>query len=79
MKHRKNSKKARIITIILLLFLGGIGLTGCNTATRIHLIDKQDIVDMPKGIAYTPDRDGRFYSIMAEKEVMQVKVEKKTK
>jgi len=76
MKHRRSLRKVKIITIILLLCLLGIELTGCGSAIKVYLIDKQDVVDMPKGVAYTPDRDGRFYSIMAEQEVMQAKVEK---
>ena len=77
MKHKLNLKLARTTTIILMWLMLGIGLTGCaSNLTSIYLIDKQDIVDMSKGVSYTPDRDGRFYSLKAESQVMQVKVEK---
>ena len=79
MKHKTNLKTVRISMTILLLSVVGIGLIGCNPVTKLYLIDKQDVVDMPKGVSYTPDRDGRFYSLEAEQEVMQVKVENKKK
>lgn len=59
--------------ILLAVFLLGIVSIGCSRITKVVVIDKQDIVAMPKGVAYTPDRDGCFYSNSAESEVMEAK------
>lgn len=59
--------------ILLAGCLLGIVQIGCSRATKVIVIDKQDIVIMSKGVSYTPDRDGCFYSLQAESEVMEAK------
>ena len=45
------------------LLAGSILLTGCaGNKIVLHPIDKVDIVEMKKGVAYTPEKDGWFLS-----------------
>jgi len=41
----------------------------------VAAIEGKDIVPMQAGVAYTPDRDGCFYSLKAEAEIMEIKRE----
>lgn len=74
MRQENNSMKALIPTILLLLLLLLAGLNGC-ASVRLYPIAKQDIVKMPKGQSYTPDRDGYFVSKFYVKEIMGAEVE----
>lgn len=58
---------------LLAACLLGIVLTGCNPAVRVTVIDREDIVALKKGQTFIPDRDGCFYSLAAEKSVMEAK------
>ena len=49
--------------------------SGCARAIILHPIEKSDIVSMPKGIAYAPEKDGWFLSDFVLKEVENAKVE----
>lgn len=59
--------------LVALIFL--IGVSGCARVI-LHPIDKVDIVEMVKGTAYTPEKDGWFLSDYYLKKVVQAKVEK---
>lgn len=52
-------------------------ISGC-AANRIilHPIDKVDIVKMPKGIPYTPEKDGWFLSDYYLDQVVKAKIDK---
>lgn len=55
--------------------LGGV-LTGCaGNRLTAALIDGKDVVPLKAGQTFTPDRDGCFYSLIAEAEIMAVKRE----
>ena len=65
--------KNLLMTMILLVL--PLGLTSCGVnKVVIHPIEKQDIMVMPAGEAYTPDRDGYFFSKTYVKEVMDAKI-----
>jgi hypothetical protein len=51
-------------------------LTGCaGNKVILHPIEKSDIVSMPKGVSYTPEKDGWFLSDYYLKKVVDAKVE----
>jgi len=61
------------MSIMLLASL--VLLTSCaGSRTTIHPIEREDIMPMPKGTAYTPDRDGYFFSDEYIKDVMDAKI-----
>ena len=60
------------IAVVLLVAL--IALTGCGKTIVLHLIEKQDIMSMSQGVAYTPEKDGWFVSDEYMEEVMQARV-----
>ncbi len=64
----------KVLTIMILL--GSLLLfQGCGSNKVIlYPIDKQDIVVMPTGTSYTPDRDGFFMSKFYVKNVMDAKI-----
>ena len=53
-------------------------LSGC-AAVVLHPIQDTDIVTMPAGQAYTPSKDGYFLSDLYVKEVLNAKVEQRTR
>ncbi len=63
--------------MLLAVCLLGSVLTGCagKRLTTVAAIEGKDIVPMQAGVAYTPDRDGCFYSLKAEAEIMEIKRE----
>ena len=65
------ARKLLMITIFLALLTLS---TSCANKVVLHPIDKMDIAVMPKGEAYTPDRDGFFLSKTYFKEVMDAKI-----
>lgn len=67
----------RWIKTLLVVCLLGSALTGCagNRLTPFTAIEGKDVVPMQAGVAYTPDRDGCFYSLKAEAEIMEIKRE----
>lgn len=63
---------------LLALIAITVFISGCATTHRtpIYMIEKRDIVSMPKGKPYTPELDGWFMSDFYVSEVMQAKVDK---
>lgn len=52
-------------------------LSSCSFgSTVLRPIDDKDMAFMKKGVAYTPDRDGYFFSRLYFDEVIQVKNDK---
>lgn len=74
MKLRKGLKQTIRAALLLVL----IGLIGCNTLRPviIHPIEKSDFYPMPKGVSYTPEKDGYFVSQFYIDEVMHARVNK---
>ena len=66
------------IAKFLLVLIAFVAFNGCATNKTIilHPIDKVDIVEMKKGVAYAPEKEGFFLSTLYLKEVMDAKVEK---
>ena len=62
----------RLLGALILLTV----LSGCAPIIRLHPIDKVDIVSMPKGVSYTPEKDGWFLSTYYLEQVVKAKVEK---
>ena len=71
MRYEKVSRDV----ILVLLLVGLTLLVGCATVVRLHPIEKSDIVSMPKGVAYTPEKDGWFLSDYYVDKVMEATVE----
>ena len=67
----------------LLLLLIVLTVSGCatwhTTKTVLHPIQETDIAVMKKDVPYTPKKDGYFLSELYLKEVVQAKVEQKSK
>lgn len=62
--------------IFLLLLLALIVLSGCAVnEVVLHPISQLDIARMPKGVSYTPDKDGYFLSDFYLSEVVKAKVQ----
>ena len=50
-------------------------LTGCGRTVKVHLIDKEDFIEVEKGETYTTDRDGYFLSDYALEEIAQARLD----
>lgn len=61
--------------ILVLLLVASTALIGCSRIT-LHLIEKTDIMSMPEGESYTPEKEGWFVSNEYMKEVMRARVGK---
>lgn len=66
----------KLLPLILVL----ITSSGCASLGRdpvkLYPIEKSDIVSMPKGVAYTPEKDGWFLSDLYMEEVQRAKVDR---
>jgi hypothetical protein len=60
---------------LLAVLIISIGISGCASVV-LHPIEKSDITKMPKGIAYSPEKDGWFISDYYLEQVVKAKVEK---
>ena len=60
------------------LLIASIVLNGC-AAVVLHPIEQVDIVPMKAGEAYAPVKEGYFLSSVYLQEVLQAKVEQKTR
>ena len=59
--------------MLLAVCLLGSGLTGCaRNRLLLKAIDGKDIVPLKAGQTFIPDRDGCFYSLQAEDEIMDI-------
>lgn len=59
--------------MLLAVCLLGSGLIGCaRNRFPLNVIDGKDIVPLKAGQTFTPDRDGCFYSLQAEDEIMNI-------
>ena len=68
--------RTRALLLPRLLVLTAL-LSSCSFgSTVIRPIDDKDVAFMKKGVAYTPDRDGYFFSRLYFDEVIQVKNDK---
>ena len=74
MKLNKALTRTTLLRLLVVLILS-IGISGCARVV-LHPIDKADIVQMAKGTAYTPEKDGWFLSNYYLEKVVQAKVEK---
>jgi len=64
---------------LLLLSTVCAALNGCASAIVLHPIEQVDIVPMKAGEAYAPVKEGYFLSSVYLQEVLQAKVEQKTR
>ena len=72
MKSIRQIKTAMLLVLPAALIL----CVGCaGNKIVLHPIEKVDIVEMKKGIAYTPEKDGWFLSKYYLDKVVEAKVE----
>jgi len=73
----KVSKKMTPVKLLVVLIGLTVIISGCaGPRVILHPIEKSDIVQMNKGIPYTPEKDGYFLSKYYLDEVVKAKVEK---
>jgi len=61
------------IRISLAVWTLGCALAGCARATTIWVLKQDEIMPLSKGENFTAPYDGCYYSLSAEKRVMDVK------
>ena len=70
----------RLMPLLLVLSLGVSGCATFNTVrTVLYTIQNTDIVEMKKDTAYAPKSDGYFLSKFYMSEVLEARVEQKSK
>jgi hypothetical protein len=77
---RTTFQRLLLVSLAYVLFSGCFLLSGCAVAkTTVYPIQGTDIVNMPKGTAYTAAQDGYFLSKFYVGEVMNAQVVEKKK
>lgn len=64
----------RILVASLAVLVLGLSLAGCaSTPTSVYVLAGDEIVPLSKGDTFTVPYDGCYYSLNAEKRVMDVR------
>ena len=73
MRQGKNWIRHRRIKISLAVWMLGIGLSGCVRLTPVWVLKGDEVIPLSKGENFTAPYDGCFYSLQAEKRVLDAK------